>query len=140
MSPGHTRKRGRLCRYYISQAVLKEGRGACPVGRVSAAEIEAAVIDPLRQLLRTPEVVAATWRAAKSETEDLSENEVREALEKLDPLWDELFPAEQARIVALLVERVDVAPDGIQLRLRLDGLGALAGELGLGTATEVDAA
>jgi hypothetical protein len=26
----------------------------------------------------------------------------------LDPLWDELFPAEQARIVALLVERVDI--------------------------------
>ena len=27
---------------------------------------------------------------------------------ELDPLWDELFPAEQARIVQLLVERVDV--------------------------------
>jgi len=140
MSPAHTRKRGRLYRYYISQAVLKEGRGACPVGRVSAAEIEAAVIDQLRSLLRTPEVIAATCRAAKSETEDLSENEVREALERLDPLWNELFPAEQARIVALLVERVDVAPDGIQLRLRLDGLGTLAGELGLGTAAEADAA
>jgi len=34
--------------------------------------------------------------------------------------------------VGLLVERIDVAPDGIQLRLRLDGLGSLAGELGLG--------
>jgi site-specific DNA recombinase len=29
-----------------------------------------------------------------------------------DPLWDELFPAEQARIVALLVERVDIGTDG----------------------------
>ena len=36
---------------------------------------------------------------------------MREALERLDPLWDELFPAEQARIVQLLVERVDMQPD-----------------------------
>ena len=36
---------------------------------------------------------------------------MREALERLDPLWDELFPAEQARIVRLLVERVDVGAD-----------------------------
>ena len=40
----------------------------------------------------------------------LTEAEVREALQRLDPLWDELFPAEQARIVQLLVERVDVSP------------------------------
>jgi hypothetical protein len=36
---------------------------------------------------------------------DISEAEVSEALERLDSLWDELFPAEQARIVQLLVER-----------------------------------
>jgi hypothetical protein len=47
---------------------------------------------------------------------------VREALEGLDPLWDELFPAEQARIVRLLVERVDVRTDGLELRLRMEGL------------------
>ena len=27
-------------------------------------------------------------------------------------MWDELFPAEQARIIQLLVERIDVHPDG----------------------------
>jgi len=27
-------------------------------------------------------------------------------LQRLDPLWDKLFPAEQARIVQLLVQRV----------------------------------
>ena len=39
-SPTHTRKRERLYRYYVSQAVLKHGREACPIGRVSAGEIE----------------------------------------------------------------------------------------------------
>jgi hypothetical protein len=33
---------------------------------------------------------------------------VYEALEQLDPLWGELFPAEQARVVRLLVEGVEV--------------------------------
>lgn len=31
-------------------------------------------------------------------------------------------PAEQARIVALLVERVDIGADGLNVRLRVDGL------------------
>ena len=53
----------------------------------------------------------------------------RSALQKLDPLWDELFPAEQARIVALLVERVDIGTDGLSVRLRVDGFGGLAREM-----------
>ena len=40
MSPTHTRKGGRLYRYYVSQSVLKQGRGACPIARVPAGEIE----------------------------------------------------------------------------------------------------
>jgi hypothetical protein len=129
MTPTHTRRGEKLYRYYVSQSVLKRGPEACPVGRVSAAEIEAAVVDQLRGLLRAPEVVVGTWRAARAEIDGLMESEVREALERLDPLWDELFPAEQARIVQLLVERVDVAPDGIDIRLRVDGLAALVRDL-----------
>jgi site-specific DNA recombinase len=50
-------------------------------------------------------------------------------LEKLDPLWDELFPAEQARIVQLLVERVDIHPDSMSVRLRTAGLTKLVDDL-----------
>jgi hypothetical protein len=59
----------------------------------------------------------------------LKEADVREALHRLDPLWDELFPAEQARIVQLLVERVDVSPDGADIRLRTAGLTNLVADL-----------
>ncbi len=130
MSPTHTRKGGRLYRYYVSQAVLKQGREACPVGRLPAAEIEAAVIDQVRGLLRAPEIVVGTWRAARTKNADgLSEEQVRRALQDLDPLWDELFPAEQARIVQLLVERIDVGEYGFDLRLRIEGLAHLAKDL-----------
>ena len=69
-------------------------------------------------------------RSPRRGSRRLSEAEVRTALDTLDPLWDELFPAEQARIVQLLVERVDVAPDGADIRLRNEGLSKLVADLG----------
>jgi site-specific DNA recombinase len=44
-------------------------------------------------------------------------------------VWNELFPAEQARIVQLLVERVDVQEDAREVRIRAEGLTSLVGEL-----------
>ena len=128
-SPSHTRKKSRLYRYYVSQTVLKHGAGSCPVGRVPAAEIEAAVIDQLRVFFRQPEIIVGTWKAARAEDPDITEADAREALLQLDPLWEELFPAEQARIVQLLVERVDIRNKGLTLRLRVDGLSGLAREM-----------
>jgi hypothetical protein len=60
---------------------------------------------------------------------ELTEAEVRPALVEFEPLWGELFPAEQARIVRLLVDRVDVTVDGIEVKLRIDGIGTLVTEL-----------
>jgi len=129
MSPTYTRKGGRLYRYYVSQSVLKLGPETCPIRRVAAAEIETAVVDQLRGMLRAPEIVVRTWRVARQLMGDIQEAEVREALEQLDPIWDELFPAEQARIVQLLVERVDVSLDGIAIRLRTSGIASLVTEM-----------
>jgi DNA invertase Pin-like site-specific DNA recombinase len=130
-SPTHTRKGDRLYRYYVSQTVLKHGAGSCPVARVPAAEIEAAVIDQIRGMLRAPEVVVATLRAAQPECEGLAEDEVREALAVLDPLWAELFPAEKSRVIQLLVERVDIGTDGLKLRFRDKGLAQMVTEVGI---------
>jgi hypothetical protein len=99
---------------------------------VAAAEIEAAVVGQVRALLRQPEVMVGTWLAAWAEAPDLTEAETREALERLDPLWDELFPAEQARIVRSLVERVEVGPAGADIRLRVTGLASLVRDLSAG--------
>jgi site-specific DNA recombinase len=129
MSPTYTRKAGRLYRYYVSQSVLKLGPETCPIRRVAAAEIETAVIDQLRGMLRAPEIVVRTWRVARQLMGDIKEAEVREALEQLDPIWDELFPAEQARIVQLLVERVDIGLDGVDIRLRTSGIASLIADL-----------
>jgi hypothetical protein len=136
MSPTHTRRGDKLYRYYVSQTVI---RGAVTkelvssdlpdLRRLPAAEVERAVISQLRVLLRSPEIIAAVWKAARKDMPPLTEAEVRDALHRFDPIWDELFPVEQARIVRLLLERVDVGQAGVDIRLCVGGLTQLIGEL-----------
>jgi DNA invertase Pin-like site-specific DNA recombinase len=131
MSPSHSRGRsGKRYRYYVSQALLKGPVTERPaIARLPAGQIEAAVTDQVRALLRQPEMLVGTWRAARGMAPEVTEQEVRLAMERIEPLWDELFPAERTRIVRLLVERVDVRAEGAAVRLRLDGLGGLVRDL-----------
>ena len=140
MAPSHTRRRGRLYRFYRTATSLKLCHGACPIRAVPAGEVEAAVINQVRALLRSSEVVVRVWRAAQLDGEAIDEREVVEALQRLDPLWDQLFPAEQARILQLLVARVVVRLDGLEISLRVEGLGSLVEELRLHEAAERQAA
>ena len=102
---------------------------AVAVGVPSAASVAVAPSVDVRVVFRQPELIVGTWKAAKAEDPDITEADAREALLQLDPLWEELFPAEQARIVQLLVKRVDIGIDGLTLRLRVDGLTGLAREI-----------
>jgi len=129
MAPSHTRRRGRLYRFYRTTTALKLGHDACPIRSVPAGDVEAAVIGQIRALLRAPEVVVRVWRAAYLEDNAIDEREVVEALQRLDPLWDQLFPVEQARIIQLLVERVIVRLDGLEIRLRVEGISSLVEDL-----------
>jgi site-specific DNA recombinase len=129
MSPTHTCRRGKLYRYYISQTILKGGVGEVEVGRIPADGLETAVVNQLRSVFRAPEVVVATWRSGRVKSDGIAEAEVRQALMQLDPMWDQLFPNEQARIVQLLVQRIDVTAEGADIRIRADGLRSLAAEI-----------
>jgi DNA invertase Pin-like site-specific DNA recombinase len=128
-TPTYTRRGKRLYRYYVSTGVIKRGPEACSIRRVPAAEVETAVIDQVRVLVRTPEIIVRTWKQARQQDRSVTEEQVRKALSDFSALWDELFPAEQARIIQLLVERVDIQPDGLNIMLRAQGLVSLANEL-----------
>ena len=130
MSPSHTRRRGRIYRYYVTREAIADGYDSCAVTSVPAADVEGAVLDHVQKLLAAPELVARTWAAAKREGEDeITEREVTVLLADFATVWNELFPAEQARIVQLLVERVDVQEDALEVRIRAEGLASLVGEL-----------
>jgi site-specific DNA recombinase len=74
---------------------------------------------------RAPKDGSRTWRSRSVCTE----REVTVLLSDFAAVWSELFPAEQARIVQLLVERVDVQEDALEVRIRAEGLVSLVGEL-----------
>jgi len=71
---------------------MKRGTGACPVRQVPAAEIERIVIEQIRSLLQTPEVIVQTWRAARKADKGLAESDVRAALLEFEPLWERAIP------------------------------------------------
>jgi site-specific DNA recombinase len=56
----------------------------------------------------------------------LDEAQVTVAMTRLDEIWGQVFPAEQQRIVRLLVEKVIVSPNEIEVRLRANGIDTLA--------------
>ena len=130
LSPFHTtKKNGRRYRYYVPQRENKEHAGASGLPRLPAAELESAVLDQLRAVLRSPDLLSDVLPRAIELDPSLDEAKVTVAMNRLDAIWDQLFPAEQTRIVKLLVEKVIVSPNDLEVRLRANGIERLVLEL-----------
>ncbi len=131
MTPTATRKGSRHYRYYTSMDAIRNraGEGTDGFVRLNAGMVEGAVIRHIRSLLRTPEVVARAVEAARRNEPDINERDVVAALAGFDALWESLFPAEQARIARLLIERVTVSAEGLAVDLRTEGLGSVIREM-----------
>src|SRR3546814_10746143 len=127
MTPTVTKKGSRHYRYYTSMDAIRnrgyEGRDSFV--RLNAGMVEGAVVQHIRSLLRTPEIAARAMEAARRNDPAMTENDVVNALAGFDGLWESLFPAEQARIARLLIERVAVSAAGLSVDLRTEGLGSV---------------
>ena len=130
MSPFQTAKQnGRRYRYYVPQRDIKEHAGASGLPRMPAAELESAVLEQLRGHLRSPDVVRDVLPQAQKYDPTLDEAVVTVAMKRLDDVWDQLFPAEQMRIVRLLVRQVNVSPNNMSMDLHPTGIQRLVLEL-----------
>lgn len=107
----------------------RAGEGTDGFVRLNAGMVEGAVIQHIRALLRTPEIVARAVEVAQRSDPDMTEGDVVTALSGFDGLWESLFPAEQARIARLMIERVTVSRDGLAVDLRTEGLGSVIREM-----------
>ncbi|MEO5350695.1 MAG: recombinase family protein [Magnetococcus sp. YQC-3] len=130
MKPSHSRKRGGIqYRYYLCLNAARTSHDQCVLPSVPAIELERLVLDRVRKILKAPEVVARAIRQVRKADPEISEGEVIELLTRLEPVWEELFPLEQNRLLQLLVETLVVTANGVDLQLRVAGLGALVDEL-----------
>lgn len=131
LTPWHSTKKttGKRYRYYLPMRDLKEHAGASGLPRMPAAELESAVLDQLRNILRSPNLLSDLVPQAKKLDPTLDEAKVTVAMTRLDLIWDQLFPAEQTRIVKMLIEKVIVSPSDLEVRLRANGIEQLVQEL-----------
>ncbi len=138
MIPSHTTKKdGRRYRYYVPYLEKRQNAGAssqpgrCGMGALPAVEIETAVLSQVHQVLQAPEIMVAVWQSAQTlqERNSLDEPTIMVAMRQIGTVWDHLFPVEQHRIVRLLIERVQLRADGLDIVWRDDGWQAFRREL-----------
>ena len=140
MTPTTTKKGSKLYRYYTSMDLIRNRTtDAAGPQRLPAGMVEDAVIGEIRRMIATPEVRARALAALQADMPDVDEKAVIVVLGEFDALWASLFPAEQARIIQLLVARVTVGATGLAVDLRHDGIGSLARQM-MAPQTKKDAA
>lgn len=140
MTPTATKKGSKLYRYYTSMDLIRSRMtDAAGPQRLAAGMVEDAVIGEIRRMIATPEVRARALATLQADMPDVDDKAVIAALGEFDALWASLFPAEQARIIQLLVARVTVGTAGLAIDLRHDGIGSLARQM-LAPQTERSAA
>ena len=125
MTPAFTKKGTRQYRYYVSMDVIRNralDENPGPL-RLPAPMVEDAVIGEIHRMIRAPEITARTIAELRRHGVKVEEAAVVATLAGFERLWGALYPAEQARIVQLLVERITVGTNGIAVDLRKEGLG-----------------
>ena len=131
MTPTSTKKGARLYRYYVSMDVIRNRETGEETGpmRLPAGMVEDAVVTEVRRILQTPEVVTQVLAALKRDEGVASEADAIAAMHEFKALWSQLFPAEQARIIQLLVRRVAVTTAGLEVDIRREGIAGVIREL-----------
>ena len=124
MLPTYTQKKnGKRYRYYVPYLEKRHSAGATydptrpNIGPLPALEIETAVLAQVHKALQEPEMIIGVWQAgmALRERQEMDEPTVLVAMRQMSELWENLFPIEQNRIMRLLIDRVQLHEDGLDI-------------------------
>lgn len=129
MSPTHTRKGNKHYHYYVANSYRKTLCESCPINRIPAGEIEAVVSSQIKAILASPQIVVETWRNLKMRNPAYQESDLHDAMKGLGDIWDSLFPEERKRITSLLIDRVVVRSNGIDIEYRAEGFEKIIDDL-----------
>jgi len=120
---------GKKYRYYIPKADKRYGYRSSATGMIPADQIEEVVVNLVIGALQSPESMQGVWKQVRQQYPEIEEPTVVLAMRRLGDVWKQLFPEEQVRLVNLLIERVQLLSDGIDIVWREAGWKELAGEL-----------
>jgi DNA invertase Pin-like site-specific DNA recombinase len=122
MSPTYTKKKNKCYEYYVTNSYRQHSCGECPVSRIPAGEIDAIIKGQLKAIFASPKILVEVWRQAKKDNPAFQEYELHESLKRLGSFWDLLYPGEQKRITQLLISRVVVKSNGVDIEYRASGI------------------
>jgi len=114
MTHTYVQKKGKLLyRYYVCINAHQRGWNRCNTRSVSAPELEGAVVDQIRGFAQRPEMLSEVLRRLEEERHQgaisnpsADPGDVRDALLKFDPLWEQLSTSERERFIRVLVKEV----------------------------------
>jgi site-specific DNA recombinase len=117
MTPTHALKKGMRYRYYVSQPLIKEGKGRVPGGRrMPAAEIERLVINRIRLFLSDGAKVLDTIGAQVPEPPE--QKRLIDRAAELAMNWPDLTTVRARFIIRALITRIDVQADRVDIQIQ----------------------
>lgn len=120
-------------RYYQSIQDQKVKTGTSGLPMLPADEIESAVLEQVKRILRTSEISVDVLKALRNlnnpVTAHLDEFQTSNLMATVERVWDALYPIEQHRIMHLIVQKVVVSPTRLDITFHPSGIANLVIEV-----------
>lgn len=131
--PSYTNRKGKRYCYYTPVLHRRMGAWASRHGSLPAEPIEALVVEQIVMALQAPHITQRVVDRMREVRPDLDEPQVVLPMRNLATMWHTLYPAEQRRLAQLLIERVVLGDDGLEIVWRDLGWQELVADLLPGT-------
>lgn len=128
LSPTYAKRGSKRYLYYVCSDNQRKSKRDCPVNSVSAPLLEDMVMVQIQKILQTE---AAQELLVGN---GLDRKTVAQYADSFSEIWNEIFPVERQRIINLLLDKVVVHVDHVDIDIKANGLNQLAGELTNGNA------
>jgi site-specific DNA recombinase len=93
-------------------------------------ELEARLSEANKRAIElAPQIANVSKKYSAFNSKKLTERDVSKAFDNIETFWEELFPMERHRLLTLLVERVTINEDEIDIELKTDGVSTIVADL-----------
>lgn len=117
---------GKVYRYYVINKKMHKGAEVAQSWNYQAAMLEDAVSEKLLEYLRSERMVDKYWSEIQKINPSIDEPQaVVLILRHTANIWDQFFTKMKTEIIHALIKRVVIKPDGIEVQMRFEGLGAV---------------
>ncbi|MFV0626625.1 MAG: recombinase family protein [Alphaproteobacteria bacterium] len=122
MIHSHTKRGNIHYRYYVSINANKRGYENCEIGCIPAEKIEGLVVEQIKNLIKSPEVISRTYKETLSLYRKTDEKVFISRMKSFESVWEYLYPGEINQIVRSLLNKVTIYTDKIEIKLDIAGL------------------